>query len=689
MASRLIERTHREPGRLARHSAVCIAATILVLVCTPPVMAQGDFLPVVQLTSVFPQGAQAGTTTEIKLFGEHLEGPARLYFTQGFFDCTAQLDAKGKPIANTFSIRVAKETPPGVYDLRLQGIFGLSNPRQFVVGQLPETIHSKPSVDRANPTDLLVDSTMNTGTLAGNRAWFQIQLTQHQKVFLRLAVPDSRAEPVMTVYGPDGRIESRGRFPTVDFDFQASQTGTYLLEIHDLLFRGGDDFRFRLSVSSEPMIAPVIDSIANSRLSREELVEMDEFAKQKHKTAMDGSEVIEPVDLPLEHKGIFPAGGQPVRFLFQAKAREIYWIEVFSHRLGHATDATLVLEQLENIPGKQESYQFLMEATDIEYSASAVGFGLDSRDGRIRFVAPADGHYRLTLRDAFNTTEKSPQLPYRLVVRRPRPDFELIAVPDQGPRNRPLPTSVSLLPPTLRRGGVTSIRVFVERLDDFGGNIDLMADGLPEGVQCLGATLGPGDECASLTVYAAENAKPWAGTIRIQGRAVQDGAEITRIARSVTPIWSVKDIRQDLFRARRTDAIGLAVIDEEAPMLLEPSQTNLEARMKDTISIKMKVIRRGDYDQIVNVRPFVLGDQEKSVRSDHVVPKDASEVTWELDLTKFDVQPGKHSFVFHGFADKAKHTKSVDGKSEKPKEMTFPLFSKPIHITIVPESEKK
>jgi hypothetical protein len=103
----------------------------------------------------------------------------------------------------------------------------------------------------------------------------------------------------------------------------------------------------------------------------------------------------------------------------------------------------------------------------------------------------------------------------------------------------------------------------------------------------------------------------------------------------------------------------------------------------------MKVIRRGDYDQIVNVRPFVLGDQEKSVRSNHVVPKDASEVTWELDLTKFDVQPGKHSFVFHGFADKAKYTKSVDGKSEKPKEMTFPLFSKPIHITIVPESEKK
>ncbi|MBU6173250.1 MAG: hypothetical protein KGQ60_05565 [Planctomycetes bacterium] len=689
MASRLMERLPTRTGRLASCVVACIATTILVLECIPPVMAQGDFLPVVQLTSVFPQGAQAGTTAEIKLFGEHLEGPGRLHFMQKGFDCTPQLDAKGKPVPNTFAIRVAKETPPGVYDLRLQGIFGLSNPRQFVVGQLPETVHSKPSVDRANPTDLLVDSTMNTGTVAGNRAWFQMNLTQHQKIFLRLAVPDSRAEPAITVYSPEGRVERRGRFPTVDFDFQASQTGTYLLEIHDLLFRGGDDFRFRLSVASEPSVVPVLDSIANSRLTREELAEMDEFAKQKRPTATKGSEVVGPVDLPLDHKGIFPAGGQRVQFLFQAKEKETYWIEVFSHRLGHATDATLVLEQLENLPGKQESYQFLMEAPDIEYSASAVGFGLDSRDGRMRFVAPADGHYRLTLRDAFNTTEKSPRLPYRLVVRRPGPDFELIAVPDQGPRNRPLPTSVSLLPPTLRRGGVTSIRVFVERLDDFAGNIDLMADGLPEGVQCLGATLGPGDECASLTLYAAENAKPWAGAIRVLGKAIQDGREITRIAQGVTPIWSVKDIRQDLFRARRTDAIGLAVIDEEAPILLEPMQADIEVGMKDTISIKMKVIRRGGYDQIVNVRPFVLGDQEKSVRSDHVIPKDASEVTWELDLAKFDTQPGKHSFVFHGFADKAKYTKSVDGKVEKPKEMTFPLFSKPIHVTITPESEKK
>jgi hypothetical protein len=663
---------------------------ILILGYSPRVSAQaGELLPVAQLAAVFPQGAQVGTTAELTFVGQHLDGPNSVHFSGGGFEWGVKLDKQGNTVANTFVIQVPLETQPGVYEVRLQGKFGLSNPRQFVVGRLPEVVHAKPSTDQATPIEIHVDSTINTAAVSGNRCWFQIALRESQEVFLYLNAPDSRAEPIVTVRAPDGAVVMRGRLPTNNFEFHASQAGAYRIEIHDLLFRGGDEFRFRLTVSSEPVVAPSLHSLANAELSQLERFRIDEL-NSPNASNKPGSEAISTVAIPFEHTGLFPPRGQPIRFLFSAKAGDVYWIEVVSHRLGYATDATLVIEREENKPDGPESYEFLSEAADIEYTASAAGFGLDSRDGRIRFEAPQDGRYRISLRDAFNTHDNSPRLPYRLVVRKPQPDFDLIAVPDQGPRNRPVPTSINLLPLALRRGGVASTRVFVQRQDGFAADIALSADGLPEGVTCLGAVLGPGDECASLTFYASDDAQSWAGKIRVEGRALHEGQELIRLARAVTPIWNVKDTRQDLFRARQIDAIGLAVIAEQAPVLLEPVNAVIEAHPKEKIPIKLKVTRRGGYDQIVNVRPFVLGDQGKSVLSDHTLPKDVAEVTLELDLAKFDVKPGEHSFVFHGFADKIQYIKSTaDGKTEKPKDMSFALFSKPIRIKILADTETK
>src|SRR5690606_2739179 len=56
-------------------------------------------------------------------------------------------DVGGTPteVANTFVVTVAADVPLGVYELRAKGLFGLSNPRAFVVGNRDEIQETEPN----------------------------------------------------------------------------------------------------------------------------------------------------------------------------------------------------------------------------------------------------------------------------------------------------------------------------------------------------------------------------------------------------------------------------------------------------------------------------------------------------------------------------------------------------------------
>ena len=46
----------------------------------------------------------------------------------------AAADRAAEPLANEFTVTIAADVPPGIYDVRAVGTFGVSNPRSFVVG---------------------------------------------------------------------------------------------------------------------------------------------------------------------------------------------------------------------------------------------------------------------------------------------------------------------------------------------------------------------------------------------------------------------------------------------------------------------------------------------------------------------------------------------------------------------------
>ncbi|GBD36840.1 hypothetical protein HRbin36_01968 [bacterium HR36] len=130
------------------------------------------------------------------------------------------------------------------------------------------------------------------------------------------------------------------------------------------------------------------------------------------------------------------------------------------------------------------------------------GYGKDSR---VFFHPPADGTYYIRLADALGLTaalagsttqqragEEGVPMPYRLIVRPPRPDFRVRFSPTQ---------------PQIERGGAIPITLTVDRLDGFAGRVELELVDLPAGLSAPRTHVGPEEFSTAVALYAAPDAK--------------------------------------------------------------------------------------------------------------------------------------------------------------------------------------
>ena len=81
-------------------------------------------LPSPRFDRLVPLGAAAGTSVEVELVGNDLEGANALVFDIAGIKATP---VEGKE--RRFNVSVAAEVPEGTYDARLVGRFGVSSPR--------------------------------------------------------------------------------------------------------------------------------------------------------------------------------------------------------------------------------------------------------------------------------------------------------------------------------------------------------------------------------------------------------------------------------------------------------------------------------------------------------------------------------------------------------------------------------
>jgi hypothetical protein len=219
---------------------------LFALLLAWPLAAQ---LPVARTSSFFPPGGRAGTSFEVTVSGSDLDEASGLHFSRMGITATPKADA------NKFTVTIASNVPPGVYEARVVGRFGISNPRAFVVGQWPEGNAPSTNTAQAAPSDVAVNTTVHSRSQPNTAVWFRITGKKGQRLLIECLAEtiDSRMDAALTLLDTEGRELERSRQGGL-IDFTPAADGSYLIKVADFTYRGGDDYFYRLTVSTGPRV---------------------------------------------------------------------------------------------------------------------------------------------------------------------------------------------------------------------------------------------------------------------------------------------------------------------------------------------------------------------------------------------------------------------------------------------------
>lgn len=468
----------------------------------------------------------------------------------------------------TLELTVAADAPPGTRELRLVTDAGLSNPLIFQVGTLPEigapivTATSIPqrrnqpqvATKRSAPLDVTLPAVVNGQILPGEIDTLRFTARRGQQItcvlqaralipYLADAVP-GWFQAVLHLRDAAGReiaFNDDYQFrpdPVIGCEIPAD--GTYTLEIHDSIYRGREDFVYRVTLGELPFIRsvfplgsprtenitlnltgwnlpqPTLHYTATKQIVGTMLlsVRRDGHASNAIRFALsDAAEITEPdqsttTPLALPFPGI--ANGRISRaderdtYHFTGRAGQTIVAEIFARRLDSPLDSFLELRAPDG--------RVLASNDDTEDKSE--GLLTHQADSRLALTLPVDGDYTLAVTDTQH--RGGPEFGYRLSLRATAPDFALRVTP-----------SAMNIP----AGGSAVVTVYALRQDGFNGAIDLAFDLPYRGLHLSGARIPPEADSVQLTLTADPALRPSAPvSLGLTGSAQLESRIITHSA---------------------------------------------------------------------------------------------------------------------------------------------------------------
>lgn len=645
---------------------LAICSISVCLMCDRPAWGQ---LPAARLDGAFPAGGKAGDTIDVTIFGGDLDDVDRLSFSHQGISAKPKLaaatpfDDGPQPIENQFVVSIANNVPPGGYELRCQGKYGISGPRKFVVDSRQQVVEIEPNASAETATEIADLPIVVNGQLNGTADldFYQFQGSAGQRLMIAgdAYSIDSPASLVLALIDADGRVlaESQragNRDPVLDITLP--YTGIYLLRANDLLYAGGANFVYRIVIGNQPSIDFVFPPAGLPDSNDEYTVygrnlpdgQPSNLSRGGHKLEQIKTRIAIPADIignlrvsapmepyqasldAIEYRVTSPTGSSnaalitvaqaPVVFeqadndtpqtaqeltppcevagqfypqrdvdwySLQAKADQAFWIEVFSHRLGVPTDSSLVVFAVESSESGEETFKQIAWVNSATVRNGGFEFDERSNDPVYRFQAPADGTYRILVRDGRSSVVSDPSLVYRLSVRPAKPDFRLAITP--------IDSSGSVF---LRKGGREAVKVVVFRQDGFDGEVKLSASGLPPGVSASEMIVGPDSHHAVLTLSAAKDTASATSDVKIIGTSTIAGQQVARTARIGQPLANVPFAQpnnpgQASLAARLVDRLPVVVSESEMERItlsaVEP--ISFETSRGGIVKVKYQVTR--------------------------------------------------------------------------------------------------
>ena len=647
-----------EGGRVTRCLIVCFSLSALSLVM-PRLFGQSVILPMPRLTTTMPLGGQVGTTFEVKITGEYLDGPRSLMFSDPRLVVERVLDEQGEVVEDRFQVTIPRDCALGMIEARVRTRLGVSSPRVFSVSALPEVTQQVPATQSQDAMQLAIPSICNAFMPARSINYYQIQCQKGQRLLIECAAKqiESKLNAVLIVADEKGRdlvVQRRGDY----IEFTAPRDGKYYIKIHELTFKGGPDFFFRLKlqeVSEESLASALLRVPAVNTFSWPPFG-LPLNAKSIEQEPNNDYARPQKIELPCDLAGAFAKAADVDLYQFEGKKGDVWWVEVGSDRLGCSTDVAVLVQRVVS-SDDGPVYEDVVELNDIpspikistnHYAYDGPPYDAGSPDVMGQVTLPEDGVYVLRLVDLFGGTRNDPRNIYRLLVRRPEPDFAVVGWAmhmelRNGDRN-----AVSK-PIALRNGTTMPLEVVVLRRDGFDEPIELCLENLPDGVTAQGIHLARGEDRGILLVTADEGAPAGFSQAVFVARSQIDGQMIEREGHLASMAWPVKDHWQEIPAPRLLQSVVVSVSGEVvSPLSIQPQEKKVwQVTEGEALTIPLVHLRRSEFSgTIVNAKAF--GKGLEGFRAEIPIDSDHSEIT--IDLAKYPLPTGEHTIALYGGA---------------------------------------
>jgi hypothetical protein len=470
-------------------------------------------------------------------------------------------------------ITVAPDAAPGKRELRLKTPLGMSNPLVFCIGRLPEVRENFPKTGADDAvTKFSLPAVLNGQLIPGSVGDFRMQIRQQQSYlpgdvdrfrfaahkgqhlvatvsarelipYLADAVP-GWIQAVIALYDSSGielAYKDDSYFnPDPVLYYEIPADGDYTIEIRDALYRGRDDFVYRVTIGEISFLTSIfpLGGRAGKRIKVEtagwNLPERGAAIDARDKSGIypfwvgagalqsnskpfmvgdqpgrleaepnDSVKQAQRIKLPIIVDGRINRPGDVDVFRFKGRAGDQIVAEVYARRLESPLDSIIKL-----FDEKGRRLAFNDDCED-------KGFGLETHhaDSYLTGTLPAKGDYYVSLEGAQN--EGGPEYGYRLRIGAPQPDFDL----------RVTPSSVSAIV-----GPVAPMAVYALRKDGFSGEIQLSLKNAPKGFILHGGLIPAGQDKLPITLTIPPEAGKEPVKIILEGKANIQGREVVRLA---------------------------------------------------------------------------------------------------------------------------------------------------------------
>lgn len=486
-------------------------------------------------------------------------------------------------------VRVGADATPGEREIRLVTARGISNPLPFHIGSIPE--HTKkamiPSAKQVlgkeaqalrrrgmDETEARIElpCTVNGQISSGeiSRYWFKAKKGQKLVIsvqarelvpFIADAVP-GWFQPVLTVYDKQGRevayVDDFYFKPDPAVLFDVPEDGEYMFAIRDSLYRGREDFVYRISAGELPFVTSVfplgkragsdtrpqvrgwnlkndnmelacscavcaeiesnnaqpLDASAISapgihmlqpktqplasgalRFAVSDLPESTE--------ANDSAQKAQAVEMPCVINGRIERPGQVDVYEFSGKSNGVVVLEVLARRLDSPLDSVLrVTDATGALLGFNDDTEDL-----------GAGIQTHHADSYLRVTLPKDGAYYAHLTDTARSGGDA--FAYRLRISEPQPRFEL----------RVTPSNLNL-----RSRSSGGLNVHAIRRDGFAGPIQVSLKDSAAGFSAQPITMAATQTVARLNIKTRLDATDEPVDLVVRGRAKWEERTLESIA---------------------------------------------------------------------------------------------------------------------------------------------------------------